>query len=108
MNIREHILARLPSANIAVRAAIRERILALSDEGNTPAQIAAAISTAKLPQIYATLRAERPNRKRAPRPCTSAIPATVLGMKAAGIREPRIANLLGVSRAYVYRIVANA
>jgi hypothetical protein len=81
------------------------RILSLCDEGHTPAQIAAAM---QLPagSVYATLRVERPNRSRAPRRKTSGIPGQVLGLNAAGVAVGRIAGLLGISRTYVYRILA--
>jgi uncharacterized protein (DUF433 family) len=82
------------------------QILALCDAGHTPAQIAAAVPSATLAQIYAILRAERPSRKRAPRRRTSAIPAQVVALDAAGVKVARIAGLLGCSRAYVHRILA--
>ena len=80
-------------------------ILTLSDNGHTPAAISAALA---IPpgKVYATLRRERPGRKRAPRTRTSLIPKRVVALSAAGVKAGRIAELLGVSDAYVYRILA--
>lgn len=78
-------------------------ILALCDAGKMPAEIAAALDV-PLPGVYAILRAKRPNRKRAPRPCTSQVPALVRGLNAEGVAVGRIATLCQVSRAYVYRL----
>ena len=83
------------------------QILTLSDAGHTPAAIALALS---LPpgKVYATLRRERPGRKRAPRTRTSLIPSRVLALSAAGVKAGRIAAVCGVSAAYVYRLIKEA
>jgi hypothetical protein len=81
------------------------QILSLCDAGETPAAIAAALS---LPpgRVYAILRRERPNRTRAPRSPTSDKPRMMRGLAAAGIAPKRIAVLLEVAPAYVYRVLA--
>lgn len=83
----------------------RARILSLSDQGTTPAAIASDLAL-PVGAVYAALRVGRPNRSRVRRPRTSEVPAKVLGLAAAGVAVPRVAALLGVSRAYVYRIMA--
>lgn len=83
------------------------QVLTLCDQGRTPASIAAAL-TLHRGKVYALLRAERPFRKRAPRPLTSAVPARIAALRKAGVGAARIGRLLGVSRAYVYRALANA
>ncbi len=57
-------------------------------------------------RIYALLRQHRPNRPRHPRRRTSELPAQVRGLTAKGIGPARIAALLGVTRQYVYKILA--
>lgn len=79
-----------------------QSILDLSDAGHTPASIAAALSLS-LSTVYATLRAHRPQRARAPRPRTSDLPRRIQGLASRGHKPARIAELLDCSRAYVYR-----
>ncbi len=79
-------------------------ILKLFDAGKTPKEIAAASQVA-IGTVYATLRAHRPDRRRAPRTLTSIVPAGVVGLHKAGVKVARIAQLLQVSRAYVYQIL---
>jgi DNA-binding CsgD family transcriptional regulator len=77
-------------------------ILSLSDTGHTPASIATLLDLS-LSTVYATLRAHRPQRARAPRPRTSDLPRRIQGLASRGHKPARIAVLLDVSRAYVYR-----
>ena len=81
-----------------------DSILALHDAGNTPAAIASSLGIS-LSSVYTVLRAHRPDRKRAPRARTSPLPAQIRGLVASGIKQRRVAYLLGVSPAYVYRIL---
>jgi hypothetical protein len=80
-----------------------QSILSLSDAGRTPAAIAAALPDVPLSTVYAVLRRHRPARKRAPRPRTSDLPRRIEGLASRGYKVARIAELLGCSRAYVYR-----
>lgn len=83
------------------------RIVLHSDLGKTPAQIA-AFCKVPVHKVYAILRRERPDRRRAPRPCTSAVPALVMGLAREGVKAARIASLCQCSCAYVHRILASA
>lgn len=83
------------------------QILALCDAGQPPSAIAARLDL-PLGPVYAILRQERPQRPRAARRRTSTIPAQVAALAAAGIGAARVASLLGISRAYVYRLLARA
>lgn len=82
-----------------------KEVLELCDAGHTPAAIAARLGLTP-GKVYAILRRERPGRKRAPRRRVSEVPARVKGLAAAGVGAARIAELLGVSRQYVYAILA--
>lgn len=82
-------------------------ILELADAGHTPGAIAAALNLTT-GRVYATLRAHRPDRVRSPRTRTSEKPGQVLFLAAQGVRPGRIAVLLGISRAYVYRVLAES
>jgi hypothetical protein len=86
-------------------AVTHSTILSLSDAGHPPAAIASAIPTS-LSTVYATLRAARPLRKRAPRERTSEKRRRVLAARDAGYRARDVAMLVGCSEAYVYRILA--
>lgn len=79
-------------------------ILSLSDQGQHPAAIVAATG-AKPGKVYSVLREYRPQRTRKPRVCTSDVPQKVRGLLSLGYKPPRIALVLDVSRAYVYRII---
>lgn len=83
------------------------QILALCDAGHTPAQIASRLG---LPagKVYAVLRAERPDRTRAPRQRTSGVPAKMLALHGAGVGVARVAELLRCSRAYCYKVLTDA
>jgi predicted transcriptional regulator len=87
-----------------VTRAERTRLLEMADAGHTPLQIASALGTSKA-AVWAVLRRERPARPRAARTPTSAVPAQVKALQAEGFGVGRIASLLGISRAYVYRIL---
>jgi DNA invertase Pin-like site-specific DNA recombinase len=81
------------------------RIIALSDKGKFPAEIAAALDI-PAGRVYHVLRAERPKRERKPRERTSNKRPKVLALHDKGIKPARIAFVLRVSRAYVYRILS--
>jgi hypothetical protein len=83
------------------------RVLEMSDAGHTPAAISLATGLAP-GKVYATLRAQRPDRPRAPRARTSPVPGRVVALADVGVRAGRIAELLGCSGAYVYRILSEA
>jgi hypothetical protein len=82
-------------------------ILALSDSGVPPSQIAAALSLRPGP-VYSVLRVHRPDRPRSARRCTSEKRQQVLFLTTQGVRPGRVAVLLGVSRQYCYRILKKA
>lgn len=84
-----------------------QRVLDLSDAGSTPAAIASAIP-APLATVYAILRAHRPDRPRAPRTRTAVLPVKIRGLLDAGHKPARVAELVGCSRAYVYRVQSDA
>lgn len=77
-------------------------ILALIDQGETPAQVVAAGHSKDL--VYKVLRRERPDRARAPRSPTSHVPALVERLRASGVSVARVAALLKVTPQYVYRL----
>lgn len=81
------------------------QILAAHDAGQSVQQIALAIPCST-GHVYGILRQHRPLRTRKPRTATSDTPRMVRGLAAQGIVVERIAVLCGVSRAYVYRILA--
>jgi hypothetical protein len=84
------------------------RIIALSDKGKFPAEIAAALDI-PAGRVYHVLREERPKRERKPRERTSNKRPKVLELHRQGNQAG--ANCLraaGVSRAYVYRILGEA
>lgn len=87
---------------------LAQYVLTLCDRGLTPAAIQGEMPGVPMGEVYAILRQQRPDRARAPRPRTSDVPAAVLQLRAGGIRVGCIATLLGVSRAYVHRIIAEA
>lgn len=80
-------------------------ITKLSDAGHHPAAIAKRLDVS-LSTVYATLRRERPDRPRKPRPATSDLPRRIRILEAKGYKRARIATLLQVSRAYVYKVLA--
>lgn len=54
-------------------------------------------------QVYRILREHRPDRPRTARKRTSNVPAKIAALAAAGSTPNRVAELLSVSRQYVYR-----
>lgn len=90
-------------------------ILALSDAGNYPADIAETVvwtdsagqrwTGASLTYVYRVLSRERPDRARKPRPRTSDKARKIKGLASRGIGRTRIAELCGVSRAYVHKVL---
>lgn len=79
-------------------AAILER----HDRGETVSAIADA-EKVSASFVYSVLRDQRPERPRKARAATSDKPRLIAGLAAQGIKPARIAVVLGVSRAYVYR-----
>jgi hypothetical protein len=79
-------------------------ILIQFDQGLTPVEIAA--SGVALPRIYATLRKWRPRRERAARRRTSQKRGLVLALAKEGVGAARIVVLVRISRARVYKILA--
>lgn len=79
-----------------------ERILALSDAGSHPADIATALSVSPS-YVYTILREHRPDRERKPRACTSNKPDQIRALFKVNKNAARTAKLLKCSRAYVYR-----
>lgn len=79
-------------------------LLALSDAGHAPADIASRLDV-PISTVYSILRRHRPDRPRKPRLRTSDMPYKIRTLAAAGIAPPRIAILMQVSRTYVYRVL---
>lgn len=83
-------------------------ILRAADACVPVAQIAAD-NDLSASRVYSLLREYRPERPRAPRPCTSDIPAkiralaTVVEGETKSAKVERVATLVGCSKAYVYR-----
>jgi hypothetical protein len=92
------------------------QILALSDAGRYPADIARSIrwtdtdgsarTGASLTYVYRVLRTHRPDRPRAPRAATTDSARRIKGLASREIKRTRIAELCGVSRAYVHKVLA--
>lgn len=82
------------------------QILSLHDAGHYPDAIQRATNVS-LGYVHSTLRRERPDRTRKPRPRNSPLRAKILGLRAAGIETKRVAELLTneCSRTYVYRML---
>lgn len=80
------------------------QILSLADAGETVAAI--CIQTGLRPsRVYQLLRLHRPHRKRKRQPPPDSKVPVIRGLDGAGVPPKRIAALLGVSRAYVYRVL---
>ena len=79
-----------------------KRILARHDKGQPVKEISRALDVSS-GFIYRVLRDLRPNRKRKPREKTSDVPRMIAGLAKQGIKPARVAVVLGVTRAYVYR-----
>jgi len=82
-------------------------ILSRFDAGETPVQIAKATGV-KSARVYAILRKHRPDRPRAARSRTSTKPEQMLALHAEGVAVERIAEILEVSKAYVYGQIQKA
>lgn len=82
-------------------------ILSRADAGEHPDAIASGLGLS-LSCVYTVLRKERPNRARKPRACTSDTPRIVRALVASGIEARRVAELLGITRAYVSKIMQGA
>lgn len=80
-------------------------ILRRTDAGQSPKEIAAALDM-DVHLLYSVLRQYRPRRKRARRPFVSSKRPLVLAMWAEGIRAARIAEVLEISRARVYKMLS--
>lgn len=78
---------------------------ALLRDADTGAKVAALAARHGLSasQVYRILREHRPDRPRSSRRRTSDKPAKIVALAASGASAARVAELLGVSRAYVYR-----
>lgn len=82
-------------------------IIRLHDRGQHADAIHAAVG-GSLTYVYATLREHRPKRERKPRGRTSPKHDQVKALHGIKTKPGEIARLLGVSRAYVHRILAEA
>jgi AraC-like DNA-binding protein len=78
-------------------------ILDLSDAGHSPASIASQTNT-PLSSVYATLLLHRPDRPRARRQRTSELRSRIVALLDSETPK-QIAEAVGCSRAYVYRIL---
>ena len=81
------------------------RILEINDRGGTVAEMIEASGLGQT-RVYALLKEHRPKRARQPRKRTSDLPWHVRHLAAASIKPPRIAFLLEITPAYVYRILS--
>lgn len=79
-------------------------ILALSDAGHAPDAIASRLGV-PISTVYSILRRHRPDRPRKMRRRTSDMPYKICALAARGIAPQRIAILMEVSRAYVYKVL---
>lgn len=85
------------------------QILAFYDVTPDAAAVASALSVS-VGTVYAVLRHHRPDRLRKPRPRTSGSVdkrRLILGLVSCGHKVARVAELVGVSRTYVYRVIAD-
>jgi hypothetical protein len=80
-------------------------ICARADAGEDADSIAAALHITR-GWVYSILRKHRPDRVRKARASTSLMPANVLGLNACKVPPGQIASRCKISRAYVYRILA--
>ena len=83
------------------------QILAFYDAVPDPAVVARALPCS-LGTVYAVLRHYRPGRQRKARPVKSGKKVQILGLVARGHKVARVAELVGCSRAYCYRILATS
>lgn len=82
-------------------------ILARSDRNESVDEIA-RVADVSPGRIYALLRKHRPDRARKPRERTSEIPAKIRALDLQKIKPRRIAFLLDVTPAYVYKVLDNS
>lgn len=71
------------------------------------ASVVASALAVSINTVYAVLRRYRPDRKRKPRPRLSDKRRQILGLASCGYKAARVAELVGVSKAYVYRVLAD-
>lgn len=76
-------------------------ILAAFDAGTLPRDLCATYPKGV---VYSVLRQHRPDRTRAPRRKTSLLPSQARALAKEGMRPARVAGVLGISRAYAYRL----
>lgn len=83
------------------------KLLTDADAGTPPAALAKRYELS-LSRVYAILREHRPDRARSPRSRSSALPDRIREMRARlpDTTQSRIAELLGISRAYVSRVLS--
>lgn len=84
-----------------------ESICKRCDAGEFPEAIAAA-EDVSVSYVCGVLREHRPNRPRKPRKKTSTKPDQMRALAAGGATVPRIAFLLQVEPAYVYRVLGES
>ena len=82
-------------------------ILSRFDAGDAPDAIASALPCS-LGTVYAVLRKHRPGRRRKARARPVGKREQILGLVARGHKVARVAELVGVSRAYCYRVLGEA
>jgi hypothetical protein len=73
------------------------------------ASVVASALSISVGTVYAVLRRHRPTRQRKPRPVTSESAdkrRQILGLVSRGHKVARVAELVGVSRTYCYRVMA--
>jgi hypothetical protein len=84
------------------------QILAFYDITPDASVVASALSLS-VGTVYAVLRHHRPDRKRKPRPVLQKSAdkrRQILGLVSRGHKVTRVAELVGCSRTYVYRVLA--
>lgn len=81
-----------------------EEIIRRVDAGQPPKDIAPALNVDRH-RLYDVLRQYRPRRKRSRRPLVSARRPLALALWQEGVRAARIAELLQISRARVYKLL---
>jgi DNA invertase Pin-like site-specific DNA recombinase len=81
------------------------KLLKMADDGASVAAIARDVALQPR-RVYAVLAEHRPDRPRKRRPRTSKKRRAILALEAQGFVESDIASAVGVSRQYVYKILA--
>lgn len=79
-------------------------ILSRFDAGDAPDAIATTLSLS-IGTVYAVLRRHRPHRRRKARARPVGKREQILGLVARGHKVARVAELVGVSRQYAYRVL---